>query len=129
MPVPASAIRAPRVAIAARDGRGHRQLLRAVTEARERPGQRAAVAEDRGEVGVVRAGRGRVGRGRAGAFRGRRRSRVARAGQFDALRAAGASAVFVLAAGFALVDAGSAVAALAPLAMAVRTTSARSLKY
>ncbi len=104
-------------------------MLRAVTETRERPGQRAAVAEDGGEIGVVRAGRGRVGRGRADGWRGRRRGRVARAGQFDALRAAGASAVFVFAAGFALADAASAVAGLAPLAMAVRTTSARSLKY
>ena len=40
----------------ARDGLRHRELLRAEAESRERASERAAVAENRGELGVGRAG-------------------------------------------------------------------------
>ena len=100
---------------------GHRQLLVPVAEAGQLPGQRPALAEDRGEIGVVGPALRGNGGGRADGSRGR----VGGAGQFGALTAA----VFVLAAGFALATSAAAGAGVTALASAVRTASARSVKY
>ena len=53
VPVPASATSGVALGDRASDGFGHRELLRAQAEARQRAGERAAVAEDRGERAVA----------------------------------------------------------------------------
>ena len=89
------------------DGVGHRQLLRAKTEAAQRPGERAAGREDRREIGIRRWRDDSV----------RRRGRQAQFAPLDA----GAAAVLGL-----TVFAGAAGLGLVVLASAVRTALACS---